>query len=123
MNHCQNCREPIDQPATGRPRKWCSDRCRKAGTSATPITVETEPVTPAVVALLDQLRFEVNDPRAVAGLLLRQLATVLDADPGNVGVARELRQILTFLSVGASGAPGEVDEARLQFLLSRLGGS
>jgi predicted nucleic acid-binding Zn ribbon protein len=26
---CPVCREPIVQPAKGRRRKWCSDRCRK----------------------------------------------------------------------------------------------
>lgn len=25
---CLNCRNPIEQKATGRPRKWCSERCR-----------------------------------------------------------------------------------------------
>lgn len=25
---CAGCGVPVDQPATGRPRRWCSERCR-----------------------------------------------------------------------------------------------
>lgn len=27
---CQTCAEPLTQPATGRPRRYCSDACRQA---------------------------------------------------------------------------------------------
>jgi hypothetical protein len=30
LNQCVNCSAPIAQPATGRRRQFCSDRCRKA---------------------------------------------------------------------------------------------
>lgn len=26
---CRGCREPLEQPARGRPREWCSERCRR----------------------------------------------------------------------------------------------
>ena len=26
---CAGCGAELDQPATGRPRKWCSERCRR----------------------------------------------------------------------------------------------
>ena len=26
---CERCGEPLDQKPTGRPRRWCSERCRK----------------------------------------------------------------------------------------------
>ena len=28
-DQCQGCGAPLTQPATGRRRRWCSDRCRK----------------------------------------------------------------------------------------------
>ncbi|MFD7996288.1 hypothetical protein [Streptomyces mexicanus] len=30
MAQCQRCGEGIVQPVTGRPRRFCSDRCRRA---------------------------------------------------------------------------------------------
>lgn len=26
---CRGCGTPLEQPATGRPRVWCSERCRR----------------------------------------------------------------------------------------------
>ena len=124
MNTCRRCLAPIEQPDTGRPRKWCSDRCRKAAASEEPgvSSASVDPVRPAVDTLLETLDFAADDPRQIAGLLLRQLAGALDETPGNVGLARELRQLLTFLTgVGTAAPLGEVDEERLKLIRHRIG--
>jgi hypothetical protein len=34
-SRCENCDRPIAQPTRGRPRKWCSERCRRLMTEKT----------------------------------------------------------------------------------------
>jgi hypothetical protein len=31
MTRCPRCRQPIEQPDTGRPRRYCSVACKQAG--------------------------------------------------------------------------------------------
>jgi hypothetical protein len=33
-NGCELCGRPLDQKRFGRPRRWCSERCRKRGGNA-----------------------------------------------------------------------------------------
>jgi hypothetical protein len=62
-----------------------------------------------------------TDPRAVAAVLMRLLAAALDADPGNVGLARELRQLLTFtVALGEGGLAGELSQERMRLLRGRV---
>ena len=119
---CQHCGTLLEQEPTGRPKKWCSERCRKAAGPRTARRAgDGEPVAPAVDALLDALQFADDDPRVVVGLLLRLVAEGLDADPGYpVAMIRELRMLLTFIASGGVGAVGEVDERRVHFLKDRL---
>jgi len=121
LDQCWNCGTPVEQPATGRRRKWCSEKCRKAPRTSKVSPVSSPAISPAVDTLLDRLAFAEDDPRAVAGLLLRRMAAGVDADPGvNVGLARETRQLLQFLLAIEVAGPGEVDPRQVEFLRQRI---
>lgn len=67
------------------------------------------------------MAFESGDPRSVAAMLLRRMADGVDADPGyNVGLAREVRQLLAYLSAADLTGSGEIDTRRVEFLRARI---
>ncbi len=117
MTACQNCGTPLDMASTGRPRRWCSDRCRRAHATTPPPPRPPRAGGPGVVevavaALVDELGYPSDDPRHVIGILALQLANAVDGQPANVVLSRELRLCLAHLSDQPNEPPGAVDEIR-----------
>ena len=122
---CDHCESPIDQPHTGRRRRWCSEKCRKAARDATAAArVDLVAlVGPAVTEMLEARNFTADDTRAPLAMLTQQVAATVDASPGSIAAVRELRQLLVALdALGDATTGGEVDERRVQFLKARITG-
>ena len=119
------CGNLIRQQPVGRPRKWCSDGCRRKYGSSEP-KVELDPadveeLTPVVIEFLEHHRFRSSDARLIAGLILKRLAQASDQDPASISLAREMRSLLSFIeAAGAVVDDGAVDEERVAFLRRRL---
>jgi hypothetical protein len=124
MTTCRNCGKPLEQPVTGRPRIWCSEKCRKTAGNGHR-TLERRPdggpgvVTLAVRALVNELSYPVDDVRHVMCLIALQLAEELDNQPGNVTLSRELRLCMAHMVDTPNEPPGKIDEIRLRFLQRR----
>jgi hypothetical protein len=124
MSACGNCGKGLEQPVTGRPRRWCSEKCRKAA-AKTRMLVVAPPSGGggAVSAALDAYVAElgaISGDRAVVALLAGQLAAAVDARPGDVSLTRELRLCLAQIADGGAHGVGEVDEERVRFLQRRV---
>jgi hypothetical protein len=124
ISTCGNCGEAVDQPVTGRRRRWCSERCRKAAAKtralvAVPASGGGGAVSAALDAYIDGLGSVTGD-RAVVALLAGQLAVAVDARPGDVTLTRELRLCLAQIADGVGGGAGEVDEEQVRFLQRRV---
>jgi hypothetical protein len=125
---CKGCDTPIEQPATGRRRLWCGEECRRAqrpdrAPEPRERTAADEPIWPIVSGVVDALELADNDPARVLAHLALDLARELDANPGNIPLARELRQTTSAMIASAPRVhlvDGEVDEDRVEFLASRV---
>jgi hypothetical protein len=77
MHPCPRCGAPVVQKRTGRPRKWCSDDCRRRGQEqdipVREIVRERTVVRPERVSVERQIARLLDDPDATE-LLLRTLA-------------------------------------------------
>jgi hypothetical protein len=130
MNTCGNCGNPIEQPVTGRPRRWCSERCRKSAGNGHRFTerrpaVDRPVAEPGVMelavrALVNELSYPPSDPRAVMCLIALQLAQELDAQPSSVTLSRELRLCMAHMADQPNEPPGTIDEIRAKFLQRRV---
>lgn len=80
---CLECGEPIGQPATGRPRRYCSGRCRKAANRRKQLTARLVAVghlqtvgveqgsLPAAADPDQQVAVAILEARNLAGAFLR----------------------------------------------------
>jgi hypothetical protein len=125
MNTCRNCGNPLEQPVTGRPRVWCSERCRKAAGNGHRARERRPDDGPAVIelavrALVNELSYPAWDPRAVMCLIALELARELDAQPASVTLSRELRLCMAHMAETPNEPPGKIDEIRARFLQRRV---
>jgi hypothetical protein len=67
---CVGCGVPIQQPRTGRPRRYCSTRCKKADYRRRHNEIVWEPLDPAVAEHVPEPTPTPNPDEAVAGALV-----------------------------------------------------
>jgi hypothetical protein len=126
MNTCRNCGIPLEQPVTGRPRVWCSEKCRKTAGNGHRVRERRPDDDPgvmelAVQALVNELSYPAGDPRAVMCLIALELARELDVQPGNATLSRELRVCMSHMASLPNEPPGGIDEIRARYLQRRVG--
>jgi len=100
LNTCLRCGQPTRQPATGRPRLYCSDQCRKRAQRSRRQALITEAAAPAESAV----------DRALLGLPGELLGLPRDPDEA---VAQAVGQALT--AVRVLGLCGERGRSQLRW--------
>jgi hypothetical protein len=119
---CEGCGTRLERSSTGRPRRWCSDRCRKAqkaGWEPPELDGEPGPISEALNSLIDATHYVDEDPRAVLAVVALRLAEALDRAPGNVAIARELRAHVRELSQFSDEPAGLIEELRVRHFARR----
>ena len=100
LNTCLRCGQPTRQPATGRPRLYCSDQCRKRAQRSRRQALITEATAPAESAV----------DRALLGLPADILGLPRDPDEA---VAQAVGQALA--AVRVLGLCGEMGRSQLRW--------
>jgi len=122
---CEACGAPLAQTGIGRPRRWCSDKCRKRSraTWVAPVehTDEPGPVEVAVRELVESTGYDDGDPRRVLAVVALRLAASFDSS-GSVTIARELRGHVASISEFSSEAATIVDDMRARRAARRVEG-
>ena len=90
---CEGCGAPIEQPHTGRRRRWCSDRCRKAHQQHAKASgvASVVSVGAAVDAVLDARDYQADDVRSALSVMARQVAAAVDATPATSSTTASVR--------------------------------
>lgn len=103
---CDRCGGPLPRAATGRPRRWCSDGCRRAAWVA-----RTSPTDPAVYDPDRAVEAVLASPAATRALLV-ELAARIDADlmlgreqNGTISALRQAHTAFTRAMVRAANRP------------------
>ena len=125
MTTCRICNAPLGQPATGRRRLYCSDRCRiqaRRRPKAQP-DAEPGPLSSAITEALATLPLKDDPRRRILALELRSVAIELDADPtGRPALIGALERLVTSVFTPGTSSTPVVDEMPLDAWLRALYG-